>query len=62
MKEVGRLKYGMIIGQLSRYVIIVFYLITALILFMWKVDGGRSAQYEHEVLITRNGVEILTIN
>jgi methionyl aminopeptidase len=24
-------------------------------------DGGRSAQFEHTILITKNGVEILTL-
>jgi len=26
-----------------------------------SVDGGRSAQFEHEVLITDNGAEVLTL-
>ena len=26
------------------------------------IDGGRGAQFEHEVLITDNGVEVLTVN
>jgi len=25
------------------------------------VDGSRSAQFEHTILITKNGVEILTV-
>ena len=25
------------------------------------LDGGRSAQFEHEVLITEHGAEILTV-
>ncbi len=25
------------------------------------VDGGRAAQFEHEVLITENGPEIITV-
>lgn len=26
------------------------------------LDGGRAAQFEHEVLITEDGAEILTVN
>ena len=26
----------------------------------FTLDGGRSAQFEHTILITENGIEILT--